>query len=84
MWNGFSNFSSTYSLCGFQHLEPIEFVNGVAMFLPSFKLNDPKVMNEFPSLSKSMVQTLLLKSWIQICSSIGIKNLILYCDHFER
>jgi hypothetical protein len=57
MWNiGFSSFSSTYSLCGFQHLEPIEYVNGVARFLPSFELNDPKVMNEFPSLSKSMVQ----------------------------
>jgi hypothetical protein len=52
MWNGFSNFLLTYNLCGFQHLEPIEYVNGVARFLPFFKLNDPKVMNEFPSLSK--------------------------------
>jgi len=55
---GFSIFSSTYNLCGFQHLEPIEYFNGVARFLPSFELNDPKVMNEFPSLSKSMVQNL--------------------------
>lgn len=84
MWNGFSIFSSTCSLCGFQHLEPIEYVNGVARFLPSFELSDPKVMNEFPSLSKSMVQTFLLKSWIQICNSIVMKILILYYEHFER
>ncbi len=45
-------FFITYSLCGFQHLEPIEYVNGVAKFLPSFEIHDSKIiiyLNDFSS-----------------------------------
>jgi hypothetical protein len=42
-WNGFFICPFIYSL-SFQHLEPIEYVNGVARFLPSFETNAPKIL----------------------------------------
>ncbi len=51
-WNGFFICPFIYSL-SFQHLEPIEYVNGVARFLPSFETNAPKILinlDEFWSL----------------------------------
>jgi hypothetical protein len=42
-WNGFSICPFTYNL-SFQHFEPIEYVNGVDRFLPSFETNAPKIL----------------------------------------
>jgi len=43
----------------FQHFEPIQYVNGLSKSLPTFQINDPKVIiyfNDFPFVLKSMVQ----------------------------
>jgi hypothetical protein len=42
-----------------QHFEPIQYVNGLFRSLVIFQINDSKVtidLNDFPSLSKSMIQ----------------------------
>jgi hypothetical protein len=43
----------------FQHFEPIQYVNGLSRFLPTFQVNDSNVsinLDDFPSRSKSMMQ----------------------------
>jgi len=43
----------------FQHVEPIQYVNGLFRSLPTFQINDPQVtidLDDFPSLLESMVQ----------------------------
>jgi hypothetical protein len=42
-----------------QHFEPIQYVNDLSKSLPTFRVNDSKLtidLNDFPSLSESMVQ----------------------------
>jgi hypothetical protein len=53
-WNKFSICPFICSL-SFQHFEPIEYVNGVARFSPSFEANASKILinlDEFLSLLK--------------------------------
>jgi hypothetical protein len=43
----------------FQHFKPIQYVNGLFEFWPTFQVNDPKVtidLDDFSSLSETMVQ----------------------------
>jgi hypothetical protein len=43
----------------YQHFEPIQYVNGLSNFLPTLQVNDSKItidLDDFPSLSKSMMQ----------------------------
>ncbi len=55
------DFQSTllHIVYNFQHFEPIQYVNGLSKFLPTFQVNDFKItidLNDFPSLSKLVVQ----------------------------
>jgi hypothetical protein len=55
MWHGFSIYPFTYNV----HFEPIQHVYSLCRYFPIFKINEPKVtigLDDFPSLSKSMVQ----------------------------
>jgi hypothetical protein len=61
MWHGFSIYplTSLHITYNSQHFEPIQYVNDLSKSLITFQINDPKVTidsNDFPSLSKSMVQ----------------------------
>jgi hypothetical protein len=45
----------------FQHFEPIQYVNGLSKYLPTFQVNGFKVtvdLNDFPSLSELVMQQL--------------------------
>jgi hypothetical protein len=49
--------------CNSQHFEPLQYVNGLSRFLPTFQVNNSKVtinLNDFPSLLELVVQQPLI------------------------
>jgi hypothetical protein len=65
----------------FQHFEPIQYVIGLSKSLLTYQINDPKVtinLDDFPYLSKLVVQQPLIQLWQLTTIFIGMENLIMH------
>jgi hypothetical protein len=65
----------------FQHLEPIQYVDGLFKSLPIFLVNDPKVtidLDDFPFVSKLVVQQPPIQIIALTTLFIGMKILIMH------
>jgi hypothetical protein len=52
-------FIPLHIMYNFQHFEPIQHFDGLFNYLPTFQINDPKIiidLNDFPTLSKLVLQ----------------------------